>query len=416
MTRQTQSLLDHFFRYEYGKLISLLINKFNYDHIDLVEDAVQEALLKATRIWPYKTIPDNPFGWLYRVAHNYIIDQLRRQRRITELDDSSNTLENQYYEPNTDQLDDQLPDDLLNMIFACCHPEILLRDRILLSLKLLCGFSIAEIASALLIKEEAVKKALMRAKQKFKSGASLKELSPNELQKRLPDVLKVIYLLFNEGYKATDGDQLIKKDICEDAIRLASIISENGYEKYTTLNALLSLMYFKASRFDARINEAGQLVTLECQDRSRWDEMYLKRAFEYLSASSGGEDFSTYHLEAGIEGHYCSAPSYDETDWAGILYLYDLILRTDYSDMAALNRIVVLEKVKGVNAADHELEVLAQNSKVLDTYLYYAIRAELDQKLGKIHNSERALHEAMKRTTNNVEKTFLKEKMRLLGL
>lgn len=404
--------LDHLFRHEYGKVVSALTNKYSTKLIDLIEDSVQEALLKATLLWAYKDIPENPSGWLYRVANNYLIDQLRKNNKLKSLGDYAELF---HYDENIDEesLTSGLKDELLKMIFACAHPALTPTEQIMLCLKLVTGFSLKEIGSALIKKEETVKKAITRAKSKFKTKIGRPEVpSSKEINNRLETVLKVIYLIYNEGYKSTDGQQLIKKDVCEEAIRLAKIIFDHEDYRTPELSALLALMYFNSARFDERINENGELVTLENQNRKNWNAEYVKIGVYYLTKASSGKNISKYHIEAAIACEYSSSPSFEETNWEFILSLYDMLLKIENNPFVSLNRIVVFEKVYGTQSALAEIEKLERQDLLQKSYLYYSIKADLLNNFGNYKEAAELYIKAIAITSNTIEKKFLEEKLR----
>lgn len=408
---ENRDSISHLFRHEYGRIVAYLTNRYTSQKIDLIEDAVQEALLKAMRVWGYQTIPNNPSAWLYRVANNHLIDQLRRERKSVEFNLPEQSLAAPPVE-NEMEINDDLGDEQLKMIFACCHPAMSVTEQLILSLKLLCGLNILEISSALIKKEDAVKKAIVRAKKKFKEKVGkLTVPQGRELRKRLGVVLKVIYLLFNEGYKATEGKSLIKRDICEEAIRLAGILHRNPFCNTPELNALLALMCFNASRFDARLSPENELVTLENQDRKLWDQGYIRWGMHFLSESSYGINISEYHLEAGIASFYAIAGSFEETNWKAILTLYDLLVKVNRSPLVALNRLVVLEKVKGAKVALQEIQELEKEKSLRDNYLLYSIKADLQLSLNNRKEAGRLLKQAIGLTGNIIEKRFLENKL-----
>ena len=273
---QPKQTIDHLFRHEYGKIVAVLTARYGAAMIDRIEDAVQDALLRAMQMWGYQQPPANPSAWLYRVANNRLIDLLRRENRLDAIDrlPESPAVPPSLADP---QAENAVADELLQMIFACCQPSLNPSEQIALSLKLLCGLSVKEIARALLKKEAAIKKSITRAKAKLQQMEDpLAVPRGGALQKRLEAVLQVLYLLFNEGYKSTAGDTLIKKDICEEAIRLAGILYQNPYSRTPALNALLALMCFNAARLDARVSGANELLTLADQDRGLWDDSYIE--------------------------------------------------------------------------------------------------------------------------------------------
>ena len=411
MEKHTHQLVDHFFRHEYGRLVSSLTRKFSTDLIDLIEDAVQEALLKASGQWAFQKLPDNPFGWLFQVAQNYIIDQFRKNHQyeayrgfvLSEVEGHAADVLNEV---------EAIQDDLLKMIFACCHPAISETDQIILSLKLLCGLSVHEIARGLLKGQEAVKKSLTRAKKRFKSSIDgLQIPQVTQLEQRLEVVMKVLYLMFSEGYTATEGDRLLRKDICAEAIRLGTILFENELLQVPSLAALLSLMHFKSARFESRIDKNGNLLILEDQDRSHWEKRHIVEGFDYLMQSKSGEVVSRYHLEAGIESYYISAASYQETDWNAILELYNYLLKINPSPAVQLNRLVVLAEVKGCAEVLPQLVDLENDPHMAKNHLLYAIKADLLIKAGDFKSAVPLLKKSMTFTQNNIEKKFLSQKL-----
>lgn len=400
--------LDHLFRHEYSKILALLTNKYGNRHLQLIEDAVQEALLKAMKIWPYHEIPKNTSGWLYRVANNYMIDQFRKDQRISGVEIPDMDSGEDFDFPS----DDQIQDEQLKMIFACCHPGISISEQIMLSLKLLCGLSVKEISRALMKEEEATKKALTRAKLKFRERVgSLYVPTGWELMARIDPVLKVIYLLFNEGYNATDGEELIRQDICEDSIRLALMLKQNSFTDLPKLNALLTLMCFKSSRFSSRTDNDGNLITFENQDRTSWDSEYINWGNFYFSESAKGEEFSQYHIEAVIESYYVTAEDFASTKWDQILVMYDMLLKINPSPIIELNRVVVIQKLQGPNQALQSLESINDQQTIGKNHLFYAIRAEIHQELNETEKSRKDLLKAIELVKNSKERKFLENKL-----
>ncbi len=404
-----ENRIEHLFRYEYSKIVAALVSKFSAALIDEIEDSVQESLLKGMQIWQYKDLPDNPSGWLYKTSYNKIIDTIRRNKRSTEFDYDIDIPDNQV--DADDFITSGIKDQQLKMIFACCHPLLESTEQIMLSLKLLCGFSLKEIGSALLKNDEAVKKAISRAKKKFKNEIGYPEIpNENELNERLDAVLTVIYLLFNEGYKATDGEKLIKKDVCFEAIRLAELLTDHDTFHTAELDALIALMYYNAARFNARIDAEGILATLDKQDRTKWNKGQIELAGSYLQRASKSELISRYHIEAAIASIYSNS-KYDEIDWGLVLKMYDLLIQIDSSPVVKLNRIVAMSKVVGPVKADHELDNLKEESAIEFHYLFYTIKADLQSQLGQISEALKNLQKAISLTSNKVEIEFLKRKI-----
>ncbi len=413
MSESSFQSIDHLFRRTYGQLVAQFTARYSSRYIDLIEDAVQEALIKAMRVWPFSGgEPANPEGWLYRVANNHLIDQMRRNQRsvgydaqVEVLEQASNTKEEFY-------LEGELEDEQLKMIFACCHPELNEKERLILSLKLLGGLGTREIATALLKKPEAIKKAITRAKEKFRDKVGHLSVPHGAgLKPRLYSVLRVIYLMFNEGYKASEGEFLIKKEICDEAIRLALILEQHPNCNIPELNALIALMYFNASRFGARIDATGNLVTLENQDRELWDKNMINWGMHFINKAAQGVVRSEYHFLAGIASFYATAESFQKTNWESILLLYDWLIHFNPNPMAALNRIVVVEKVKGAEKALEELETLSNTKEVKDHYLFHAIRADLYFAKGNIEAAISSLKAGIELAGNALEKRFMENKL-----
>ncbi|MGX1928240.1 RNA polymerase sigma factor [Flagellimonas sp. 2504JD4-2] len=404
--------IDHLFRNEYGKIVAVLTNKFGISNLEQIEDAAQDTFIKAMQVWAYKSIPDNPTAWLYRVANNALIDVLRRNKKMDLLNDRQLKEEGEGSSDDEPSLNDSITDSQLKMIFACCHPSLSEEYQLILSLKLIGGFSNKELAEALLKKEETVAKSFTRAKKKFREEVQFLQIPVQMgLQSRLFIVLRVIYLLFSEGYAATTGSLVLKRDICYEALRLALLLRENTYCRHANLEALIALMCFHASRFDARLDENGELVILEFQDRSKYNKELIKIGVHHLE-SSGTDDKipSNYHLEAARSFYHCQAESFQKTDWKSILYLYDVQLKQQYSPMLALNSIVPFAKVHGAKKALVELKKLEHRADFGKTGLFYAIKAEL---LLELENPDHAstLKKAIEFTDNELVRRHLQKKL-----
>jgi len=392
------------------------VNKFGPSHIESIEDAVQDALLKAMQVWGYKELPDNPTSWLLRVANNGFIDTLRRKNKIV--------MKERYHDDGSEgdsieiSLENTISDSQLKMIFACCHPSLSADYQIILSLKLIGGFGNREIANALLKKEETVAKYFTRAKQQLKETITTLDI-PLEigLRSRTNIVMKVIYLMFSEGYAPSSGFFIIKKDICLEAIRLAILLSENKYCNLPDVHALIALMCFHAARFEARVDENLELVDLENQERKKYNRDLIYIGIKHLEeASTAVQSPSSYHLEAAVSYYHCVAKSFKDTDWTSILRLYDLQLQRQYSPIVQLNRIVPFYKVYGANEAMTELGKFKKATGDVRNALFYALKAELYSKLNDKKGAEMALTKAMNLTKNELEKRHLEKKLNKLGV
>lgn len=400
--------LDHLFRHEYSKLVAMLTNRYGAALLDLVEDAVQESLLKASKVWSYQPMPDRPGAWLYRVANNQMIDFLRREKKS--VDYEANYVDEGADEKEFELQEDVIKDEQLKMIFACCHPSMKPQEQLMLSLKLLCGLSVREIARALLKSEEGTKKAIQRAKQKFKTEVGdLRVPREEEIGERLNAVLQVIYLLFNEGYKATSGEKLMKQELCEEAIRLAFLMLNEGQCDTNELNALISMMLFKAARFPARTDAEGRLLTLEFQDRSLYRQDYVQWAWNFLKRSSDFESTTVYQLEAAISSYYTAASSYENTNWKQILRLYDALVLHKPSPVVKMSRVVVLSKVEGPAKALECMEEIEQDLK--GNQSFQALKADLYAQLENWNKARYHLSIAIREAENQTERRFLEAKL-----
>lgn len=405
--QRISELTDHFFRNEFGKTVAYLTGKFGPSYLTEAEDAVQEALIKAMQSWPYGRLPNNPTGWIVTVAHNKLIDQIRRRQKV-------------YYTTNLPEESSQVPeiseayfqDEIIKLMFACCNPRLSPEYQIVLTLRLLGGLSVKEIASALLKKEETIAKALTRAKKKFQQeNLSLDIPTTEEIQPRLQRVLKVIYLLFNEGYKSSGGDKLIRRDTCEEAMRLNHILLEKASTNTEWSRSLMALMHFQVSRFDARTNDIGEGISLEHQARDKWDQQHILLGNRYLCTIENGLN-NPYFLQAAISGIHANAPSYKETAWPDILKLYDHLYRIQPNPIVALNRIIPLSMVEGPKAALAQLQKLESEKCLVKNHLVPATKAELHLQMNEPDIARKLLSDAAIITDNSTERAFLIKKMR----
>lgn len=407
MSEQVTKLVDHYFREEYGKAVSFLTAKYGSQHLELAEDSVQEALYKAMQTWPYAQIPKNPSGWIVTVASNKMIDHFRKTSRL----DSADYIPDKPVE-TTDLNLESIQDDVVKMMFACCHPSLSTEYQIILTLKILGGLSIREIARGLLKKEETVAKSYTRAKKKFQEEEIQLELpSQAEIKGRLRTVLHVIYLLFNEGYKTTEGEELLKRDLCNEAIRLAKLLTEYDLTDIPMSHSLLALMYFHVSRFDARVDVEGKLVTLENQDRSKWDKEKIDQGMASLKMATSGAFLNEFYVQAAISGMHCEAKTYSDTQWNEILRMYDTLLRIQPSSIVRLNRAVALAKARSAAEALQEIQALEKVGELDSYYLFHAIKGDLLLEVGDLTGGRVAIAKAIALTNNGAEKEHLRKKL-----
>jgi RNA polymerase sigma-70 factor (ECF subfamily) len=405
-------LADHLFRREAGKLVSVLTGIFGIDRLQLAEDVVQEALVRALRTWPYAGIPENPAAWLTQTAKNLALDVIRREKSFHEKEAEILTFMEQWSSdrPPADSatFESEIKDGRLRLMFACCHPLLAREAQTALALKTLCGLSPAEIASAFLTSEAAISKRLTRARQKIRELHIPFELpSGNELPARLESVLQTIYLLFNEGYKASSGDSLVRQELCQEAIRLASLLTEHRLISQPRIHALLALMLLNAARLPARSDADGKIVRLEEQDRARWDQQMIVQGMFHLGESASGDEVSEYHLQAAIAAVHCTAPNYESTDWLRILSLYDRLVELDDSPVVALNRAVAVANVHGP-AAGLQAVAAIHNLQPLDSYhLFYAVVGEFEEQLRHFDAAAKHFRKALQFTKTKSEQVFL---------
>jgi RNA polymerase sigma factor (sigma-70 family) len=414
---EIDQLIDHLFRHESGKMVSVLTRIFGAENLDLAEDVVQDSLIEAMKLWTYKGVPENPSAWLFRVAKNKALNILNREKYKRQYSsDVVHFLKSEWTaEPALNNLfsEEEILDDQLRMMFICCHPSISPDSQIALTLKTLCGFSTPEIAKAFLTTEENIKKRLVRARKKIREEKIPFEVPHGkDLEKRLHIVLETIYLLFNEGYSASTGTDLIRLEICEEAIRLAEIISHHStIHQQVNVYALLALMQLNASRFKARQDGNGNILTLEKQNRSRWNYSLMQKGFFNLEKSSPGNSISIYHILAGISAYHCSAVDYNATDWKGILTLYDKLLEIDSSPIVILNRAIALSKVYGAEKAITELEHIKNIASLKTYYLFYSAQAEFCIELNQFSKAAASLKTAVELAPLLTEKILLQEKL-----
>lgn len=413
--RSAHELVDHFVRHEWGRLVALLTRRLGLCNFDLVEDVVQSTLAQALETWGADEIPDDPAGWVYRVARNKALDALRRQAAALRLAPAVARPE-EVAPFDAIVLDGEIADSQLRMVFACCHEDLPDESRVALTLKALCGFSTAEIARALLTTEANAQKRVARAKEKFRDSSIPFEVPAGErLLARLASVHAVLYLLFNEGYNSSHPDDLIRADLCAEAIRLGCLLADQELCATPETFALLALMLFHAARFDARLDNEGCILLLAEQDRSAWDRGLVERARYYLNCSAQGERLSVYHIQAGIAAHHCLAPSFADTDWPSILRLYDLLLAAQASPVTELNRAVVLAQIQGPEAGIAAVERIRAVELLGNYPLLEATLGELHLRAGHPERARHFFREAARKTTSEPQMRLLERKVAQCG-
>ena len=406
-------LIDHLFRHESGKMISVLSRLLGLQNIEAAQDIVQDTLLQAMSTWAFNGVPGNPTGWLYRVAKNKAIDLLRRRTKFREIGTQyASLLESEYSLTPTVHnlfLETEIQDSQLRMMFACCHPAIAEESQIALTLKTLCGLSVSEISKAFLTTEETIAKRIYRAKEKIKTEKiELDVPHSNELSSRTDTVLKSLYLLFNEGYNSSHRDNLIREDLCEEAMRLCFLLTEHPLTAYPGTKALLALMCFQASRLDARLDNKSNIILLKHQDRSKWNRSLMSKGFELMEESTEPFAVSTYHLEAAIASLHATARSFEQTDWKSIYHLYEMLYRLQPNPVVAMNKAIASAYAISRQNALNEL----QKIKGLEHHhLYYASIGEIHFELENKGEAKKFYQKALEFTSSAHEQQLLISKI-----
>ncbi len=408
---QENELIPHLFRTEYRKIISVLCRLFGIEHIEIAEDIVNDTFLLASETWGQKGLPQNPTAWLYTVSKNKAKDILKHntvfnQKIVPEI----KYTESSSYETDIDLSNKNINDSQLKMIFAVCHPCISTEAQIGLSLSILCGFGAEEIADAFLSNKEKIYKRLSRAKEKLRTEKVKIELpNQSEIESRLENVLTTLYLLFSEGYYSTSQNTTLRKDLCLEAIRLNFLLVENETTNQPPANALLSLMCFHASRFEARTNQQGEMILYEDQDASLWSQELIAKGVYYLNKSSQGNRLSKYHLEAAIAYWHTNQEDTKEK-WENILQLYNRLLQIEYSPITALNRTYALSKANGKKEAIIEAEKL----ELSENHLYHSLLANLYEDSSK-EKSLLHLQKAFSLAKTSTDKYSIMKKIKALN-
>lgn len=406
------SLLEHLFRRQSAQIVAALTRVLGARHLSLAEEAVQDALLTALQQWPYRGIPDKPAAWLFRVARNRTLDRLRHERIV---DDRAAAMAEAgdvaLIDPPQTVLAGEVPplaDDELGMMFMTCHPSLSRESRMALTLKIVGGFSVNEIARALVADERAVAQRIVRAKRLLRDAdVAFGPPAPAEIAERLDSVLEAIYLVFNEGYAATSGDALIREDITAEAIRLATLVTRHPATAAPRTWALAALILLHAARSAARVGSDGQLFLLRDQDRSRWDGALIGEGLRALDRAASGDEVSRYHIEAEIAACHAVAASWEETDWPRILDCYDELLALTRSPVVRLNRAIALARVAGPVEALAEVDAIADSGALSSYHLLPAVQAELWREAGDSERAEACYRAALTLAECTPERKFL---------
>jgi RNA polymerase sigma-70 factor, ECF subfamily len=406
-------LIEHLFRHQAGRVVARLTRLLGPANVGLAEDAVQDALVRAVETWPYQGVPGNAAGWIYKVAHNIAIDIVRRDRTFSAKSDAivAELSRSSTVSPEEAGLDEQIRDDELRMILMCCHPEISPDARVALSLKIIGGFSVREIARAFLSDEAAIAQRIVRAKRQIRErGLTLDLPSGAGLAARLDSTLDVIYLMFNEGYSAHEGAALLRQELCFEALRLGRIVAASPLAE-PRVHALVALMALQAARFPARVDPAGDLVPLEDQDRGRWDHRLIALGFKHFDLSIAGDGVSPFHVQAAIAATYARASSDTAVEWRVIVDLYDQLVAIHPSPIVVLNRAVALSRLRGPAAGLAALDPLHNDPMLRHYHLLMSARAQLLLGVGRRAEARAAFEAALACECSDPERRFLERKL-----
>jgi RNA polymerase sigma-70 factor (ECF subfamily) len=398
-------------------MAAVLTRIVGVQNLDLAQDLVQDTLLQAINTWKIKGIPENPSGWLYTVAKRKAIDAIRQKKNHLEIEsDLAKAFKSEWtMAPAVKHLffDHEIEDSQLRMMFVCCHPSIPYESQIALTLKTLCGLSVSEIAHSFLTTDETITKRLYRAKEKIRDEKIELEIpSAATLTSRVETVLHTLYVLFTEGYNSSHPDQLIRHDLCEEAMRLCLLLTKNPLTNLPNAQALLALMCFQVSRDDARLDSGGNIILLKHQDRKLWNRPLIDKGNQYLNSSARGETLSEYHLEAAIAACHAHASSFEETDWKRILSLYEILSSVKSDPIVEMNHAIVLGYAETPARA---LEKLKSISGLQNNSIYHGALGDFYLQTKNIANAKLEYELAIGLTKSKTEIDLLQQKINALA-
>jgi RNA polymerase sigma factor (sigma-70 family) len=407
---------EHLFRRESGRMVSALTRIFGVHNLALAEDVVQEAFCRALEVWKVRGVPENPAAWLMATAKNRALDVVRRERTArTFAPEVARLLESEWTTaPVVDEAfgAPAIRDEQLRMMFSCCHPRLPEDAQVALVLNILCGFSAPEIASAFLSGRAAIEKRISRGKKVLAGSRRLFDLADAEFASRLSAVLRALYLLFNEGYHGASAESAVRVELCNEAIRLTLLLLEHPPAAAPETTALAAMMCLHAARLPARIDAAGDLSSLEDQNRSRWDAALISQGLALLERSAAGHEVTAYHLEAAIAATHAGAPTLEATDWPAIVSLYDRLMEVAPSPVVALNRAIAVAERDGAEQGLAEMRAIAGHER-LDNYPFYpAALGELELRLGHPDAAREHFSTALELARNPTERRFLEKRLR----
>ncbi len=408
-------LSEHFFRHESGRLVAALTRLFGVHQLALAEDVAQHAFCRALEVWKVRGIPEHPSAWLLATAKHRALDVLRQSRTARafapqlsrQMDEESELAGavDEAFLPGT------MRDEQLRMMFSCCHPRLARETQVALILNILCGFGAAEVAGALLTGQAAIEKRISRGKQTLAESKTLFDLGDAAFTARLSTVRHALYLLFNEGYHGAAADGAIRLELCQEALRLTRLLGDYEPAATPTTAALAALMCLNAARLPARIDAEGELLALFEQDRARWDAELMAQGLALFEASASGSELSQYHIEAAIAVAHASAASFAETDWAGVVDLYDRLMQVAPSPVVALNRAIAVGHLAGPARGLAELRDIADTERLRAYPFYAAALGEFELRLGNLAIAREHLGRALRLARNDTERHFLQKRL-----
>jgi len=396
-------------------MVAALTRIFGVHNLALAEDVVQEAFCRAVDVWRFRGVPENPSAWLMATAKNCALDALRRERTArTFAPELGRLLESEWtLAPVIDELfaAHAIKDDLLRMMFSCCHPRLPEETQVALVLHILCSFSVGEIASAFVSTDSAIAKRITRAKKVLAKSKKLFDVAaPAEFSSRLPAVQRALYLLFNEGYHGASPESAVRTELCREAMRLAAILLAHPLGATPATYALAALMCLDAARLPARIDSSGNLSSLFDQDRSLWDQELVAEGLKMLQLSATGEEVTEYHVEAAIASIHATSLRAQDTDWGAIVSLYDTLMAISASPIVALNRAIAIAQKEGPERGLEELRAIANADRLARYPFYHAALGEFELRSGRYENAGEHFRTAHGLGRNPAERRFLAER------
>ena len=409
-------LSEHLFRHEAGRMVATLTRIFGTHNLALAEDVVQDAFCRAFEVWKLRGIPENPSAWLMATAKNRAIDAFRRERTARTFEpELSRLIQSEWtLTPTVEELfaSNAIKDDLLRMMFSCCHPRLPEEAQVALMLNILCGFSVDEVAGAFVSTHAAIEKRISRAKKVLAGSRKLFDISTDsDFSAHLPAVQRALYLLFSEGYHGASPETAVRADLCHEAMRLTAVLLQHPLGTMPTTYALAALMHLHAARLPARMDALGNLSSMFAQDRSRWDSSLVAEGQRFLDFSATGPDLTEYHVEAAIAWVHATATSIEETDWKHIVSLYELLMTIRPSPVVALNRAIAIGQHEGPTRGLEEIHAIADRERLANYPFYFAALGEFEFRNGKYDISQEGFRRALALARNPMEREFLQRRI-----